>query len=261
MPPQRKSAAIASNLRKQIVDGELRPGERLPSEAELQERWDVSRPTVRSALAELAHEGLVESRPGSGTYVRERRVLTYHAAVAERADGRPAGHSESDAYFSEVRAAGRVPTQEFTMRIEPADPEVAERLRLNPHDMVCARRCLRYVDGEPWSDQTSYYPLDISEQAGLLRPTDIRGGTIRAMAQAGHLEVGMIDETTARMPTPDEMRVLKILPGVPIIVYVRTAFTTARPVRVTMTTFPSDRNRLVYELGDLAAVSQPTDPA
>ena len=67
------------------------------------------------------------------------------------------------------------------------------------------------------------------------------------------LGLGHVDELTARMPGPDEIRTLDLAQGVPVIVYVRTAWTNQRPVRVTRTVFPADRKRIVYELGDLGA--------
>ena len=60
-------------LRDRIVSGEDRPQTRLPSEPMLAERHGVSRVTVRRALDKLAGEGLIERRPGSGTFVAGRR--------------------------------------------------------------------------------------------------------------------------------------------------------------------------------------------
>jgi GntR family transcriptional regulator len=95
--------------------------------------------------------------------------------------------------------------------------------------------------------------MDVAEQAGLAVPHNLSPGTVRAMANVGHVEIGHVDELTARMPAPDEIRTLDLAPGVPVLVYVRTAWTDSRPVRVTRTIFPADRNRIVYELGDLRA--------
>jgi GntR family transcriptional regulator len=113
---------------------------------------------------------------------------------------------------------------------------------------------IRYVDGEPWSIQDSSYPMDIAQQAGLLAPHDLPGGTVRAMAEHGHVEVGYRDELTTRMPTPEEAQTLDLAAGVPVLTYVRTAYSKERPVRLTETIFAGDRNRLVYELGDLNAL-------
>lgn len=63
---------LAERLSRDIIDGRLRPGERLPTEAEFGELYGVSRITIRQALGLLAHEGLVERFPGKGSFVTER---------------------------------------------------------------------------------------------------------------------------------------------------------------------------------------------
>src|SRR3954467_10854040 len=62
-------ADLADDLRRRIASGELRPGRLLPSEAQLAGENDVSRVTVRKALAQLRDAGLVASRQGFGWYV------------------------------------------------------------------------------------------------------------------------------------------------------------------------------------------------
>lgn len=65
-----KYQQIVLDLRKSITLGEYKEGERLPSEADLVLRFDTSRLTVQRALKELQHQGLIERRAGSGTFVR-----------------------------------------------------------------------------------------------------------------------------------------------------------------------------------------------
>jgi GntR family transcriptional repressor for pyruvate dehydrogenase complex len=62
---------VASALRKQIVAGELKVGQRLPTEREIAERYCVSRNVVREAIRALTNDGLVIVRQGSGTYVAD----------------------------------------------------------------------------------------------------------------------------------------------------------------------------------------------
>jgi GntR family transcriptional regulator len=243
---------IAAELRDAIARGELPPGSQLPTEQELGDRYQVSRNTVRLALGLLANEGIISTTPGRGTFVRERAMLTYHAARAEAADRPDDWHT--DAYYDEVRQQGRQPSQLFDLRIESASLAVAERLQVQEGDAVVVRRMLRYVDGEPWSIQDSSYPMDIAQQCGLLVPHDLPRGTVRAMAEHGHVEVGYRDEITTRMPAPEEAGTLDLGTGVPVLAYVRTAYTKERPVRLTETIFAGDRNRLVYELGELNAL-------
>lgn len=61
---------VAAQLERLILDGALKPGDKLPPERELAERFDVSRSAVREALRSLELKGLVEPRPGEGTLVR-----------------------------------------------------------------------------------------------------------------------------------------------------------------------------------------------
>ena len=65
------SRAIIRQFEELILQGVLRPGDRLPAERELSERMDVSRPTLREALSEMEARGLIEAHPGGGTYVAQ----------------------------------------------------------------------------------------------------------------------------------------------------------------------------------------------
>lgn len=69
--PEKIAAAIVRQIETLILRGVLRPGERLPAERDLAARLDVSRPTLREALAELEANGLIETRPNAGAYVAE----------------------------------------------------------------------------------------------------------------------------------------------------------------------------------------------
>lgn len=67
----RLSHAVVRQIERLILQGILRPGERLPSERELSERLGVSRPSLREAVAELETAGLLVTRAGSGIYVAD----------------------------------------------------------------------------------------------------------------------------------------------------------------------------------------------
>jgi len=243
---------IAADLREEIHSGQLPPGARLPTEQEISTSYGVSRNTVRLALAALANEGSITSIPGRGTFVRERILTTYHASWAESRDRMAS--DQGDAYRNELHAQGRNPTyRDFQMRIIAATAEHAARLGVEEGTALVLRSLARHVDGQPSSLQDSYYPMDLAQECGLLTPHDIPGGTIRAMAEAGHAEIGYRDEITTRMPTPDEANTLRLGSGVPVLVYARTTYTKTRPARLTLTVFAGDQNRIVYELGDLAA--------
>src|SRR5260221_14734692 len=66
---------LADLLRAEIQEGHRRPGSQLPTESEFQAAYGVSRTTTRAALATLVAEGLVVTRKGFGSYVRDRPPL------------------------------------------------------------------------------------------------------------------------------------------------------------------------------------------
>ena len=75
-PPERKSqhGRIVSELGLAIVGGELQPGDKLPPEAQLLERYEISRPVLREAVRVLVAKGLVVSRQRAGAIVTKRRA-------------------------------------------------------------------------------------------------------------------------------------------------------------------------------------------
>lgn len=73
VPPYRQ---IADDLRRQIEDGTIPPGRRIPSTVEMEQKYNVARDTLRKATKVLKEEGLVESVRGMGLYVVDRNADT-----------------------------------------------------------------------------------------------------------------------------------------------------------------------------------------
>lgn len=73
----RISDAVAASLERRILEGSLKPGDRLPPERELAIELGVSRPSLREAIQKLASKGMVQSRQGGGTYVTDRLESTF----------------------------------------------------------------------------------------------------------------------------------------------------------------------------------------
>lgn len=74
---------ISQQLNKLIAEGKLSPGDRLPPERELAERFKVSRNSVRDALRTLEARGLIETRQGDGTYVREMKPARLYTDLVD----------------------------------------------------------------------------------------------------------------------------------------------------------------------------------
>ncbi len=77
------SSAVSRQIEELILQGVLRPADRLPAERELSETLEVSRPTLREALADLEERGLIATRPGGGTFIAEVLGSAFAAPLIE----------------------------------------------------------------------------------------------------------------------------------------------------------------------------------
>jgi len=137
-------ARIKSSLRQDILNRRFRPGQKLPSEAQLQLSFGVSRITVRQALNELQSEGLIDTINGKGSFVTQ-------PANAPRL-GMLAGFKES------LRSSGRVASgRMLSVRTGPAPQRVARALDLAPLALVTITRAIFLADGVPTAFVKSYY--------------------------------------------------------------------------------------------------------
>jgi GntR family transcriptional regulator len=241
--------AIAGGLRDDITAGRYKPGDTIPSESDLAAEWEASRTTVRRALSALQGEGLVTEGHGRlGRQVQDRRPLIFYAVRSESrkraAERRGLG---TDAWVADAAEQGHVAGQDIAVAIEEASPDIAGRLGLDAGARVFVRMRVRSLDGKPHDLNDTHYPADIAEGTRIAHPADIPEGTIAYMAELGYVQVRFSDDVAARMPTPAEARELRMAAGVPLLVQYRTGYTVDRPVKVTVTRWPADRVRLVWE--------------
>src|ERR1700761_7024059 len=98
---------IADDLRTKIQVCQLPPNAKLPTEGELSDEYEASRNTVREAIRRLTDEGLLESRPGQGTFVARKLDPFVTVLTADPKTG--FGGGETVAYRSEVTSRHRQP--------------------------------------------------------------------------------------------------------------------------------------------------------
>ncbi|MDP9861170.1 MULTISPECIES: GntR family transcriptional regulator [Streptosporangium] len=236
---------VASELRRTIYSGALGPGDQLPTEAELMLTHQVSRNTVRLALGELVNEGLVTRTPRRGTVVRERRPLLIHP----QRELQPQPEETREAFAWAVSQEGREPSQEIEVSIVQPVEEIASRLELPDEELAVVRRRLRFVDGQPYNTNDSYFPLALVAGSEIARPGDIMRGANRVLEELGHPQVRVVDDIWARMPTSSEAERLQLQSGTPVVVYVRVGYDeTDTAVRVAVSVLPADKHLIRYEL-------------
>lgn len=138
--------AIATTLRAEIAEARYIPGDKLPTEAALAERFGVNRHTVRHALSRLVEDGLVRTRRGSGAF------------VAATPTDYPIGKRVR--FHQNLLAAGRRPEKrvlQITTRL--ATEGEAHALNLGPQASVCSYHGLSLADGQPIALFESVFPL------------------------------------------------------------------------------------------------------
>ncbi len=247
---------IAEDLRAQIESGKLKPGQQLATEIELREHYGASRNTVRDAIKLLTTLALVETRPGQGTFV-VNKIDPFVTSLTGDPTG-PGGGTEGASYLSEVSERDRKPDRSpIQLEIQQAPGAIAGGLWIPVGTEVISRHEKRFIDGTPWSMQTSYYPMAFVERGArrLLSSQDIQEGTTQYLQDSIKIrQVGYRDWITVRAPNTGELEFFKLPPDgrVSMFEIFRTAFDgNGQPMRLTVTVYPADRNQFIVEVGQV----------
>jgi GntR family transcriptional regulator len=198
MPRYRR---IEQALRERIAG--LKPGDQLPSDADLCAEFAVSRMTARNAVQRLTDEGLVVRRPGRGSF------------VAEPPDHRRANRLLT--FSSEMRRHGRRPSSKLLeRRIRPAAAEEAAALDLRQGSPVIVLRRVRLADDQPIALETA---ILVETCAAAVMSTDLESGSLHeALARQGIVLRRGLATIGAAAATADEATQLGVAPGDPLLV-------------------------------------------
>ncbi|MFF7855500.1 GntR family transcriptional regulator [Streptomyces sp. NPDC007904] len=236
---------VAGDLRKKIVDGQLPPHTRLPSQAKIREEYGVSDTVALEARKVLMAEGLVEGRSGSGTYVRERPVPRRVA----RSGFRP--ERGATPFRQEQADAAVHGTWESSSEQTDACAAIAERLGIEPGDRVMRTKYLFREGGEPMMLSTSWEPLALTGRTPVMLPEEgpLGGmGVVERMRAIDVIVDNVTEEVGARPGLAEELVLLGGVPGHVVLVIQRTYFASGRPVETADVVVPADRYRAAYHL-------------
>ena len=231
---------VAAEMRASIASGEWATGTQIPREDQLAELYDVSRPTVRQAVAELRAEGLLDVRQGRGSFVRDR-------------DARNAVDMEQ--YVTRTGTRYATGTDQWARSQEPT----TVRVRLDPHSAAL----LDLAEGEAAFQVEC--PL-IHEASGtlaihrMIMPMERITGTplakaavdsvakVYATLAAANGDLEWRETVTARMPNPDELTSLQLPEGVPLLISHRVTLAQAdqRPLILETTTLGASSAQFAY---------------
>ncbi len=197
-----KHSQLRETLRKQIES--LPPDELMPSEHDLCAQYSVSRITVRKALADLIHEGLLYTVQGKGTFVAARKFRIEWA-------------QEMAGFHADMARRGlQVKVRVLEQAIVPADQRVAEELNLQPGDPVVKIVRLRFVDDQPFDIAANYTPWAVFPG---LEKEDLARGSIYALIRTRYnvqIDHGVRLVEAVACP-PDDARRLNVKSGAPLL--------------------------------------------
>lgn len=230
---------IIDNIMHRIQTGELKEGDKLPTEIELSRLFGVSRPTVRTALLKLTNEGYLSRVKGRGTFVTKPKLVQESTSFIE-------------SYNQEMREKGLSPkTEVLEFRVTRANETIAKKLNLSKGDKVIKLKRLRYVEPDfeeyPVVLTTVYIPYAIApdllhhdlETKSLYDVLDQQNIVIQRVER--ELEIKMLNGKTARLLNAKENSPAHFISSV--------GYTEdGTPVEYSESFYPSDRNKFLIKI-------------
>ncbi len=216
-------------LRQQIRSGHLEPHAAIPSEPELVASYHVSRATVRQALNELVHEGLLYRQHGKGTFVCEPRIQQTLSELAS--------------FSEEIKRRGKRPgglliVSELTRGSEA----VREQLKLADEEQVVRLERVRTASSTPCAYELDYLPYPRS--SGIYqRAKEVAEGSLYTLMTSEGLSPYVAEQAIkGGVANEREAELLQIPVGEAGLRYTCTTYdSTGQPIEFSESFFPSDR--------------------
>jgi GntR family transcriptional regulator len=221
--------------RQRIESGDVRPGERIPTERELCDIYEVSQITVRQAIQMLVIEGLLVRRPRTGTRVAHRKFSQDLIRLTS--------------FSEDMRSRGLRPGGMVIRACEEtADIRVAEKLKLRDSATVTRLERLRLAEDEPMAIETCHIPVALCPG---LAERDLEGVSLYDLLRSEYrLDVQWAQQSLeASSATSAEARLLGIKRGAPVLRTERLTFDSAgRPVEFAVSVYRGDRYKLNVQM-------------
>ena len=229
---------IAEQLRVAITSGEFSPGEALPSEAEINAIFKVSRTTARASLDRLRQEGLISRQSGRGSIVLKSRVE------------QPANQLAS--FSEDMRRRGLTASYAtFTATDDEATGEVAEALGIDPGRRAFCIRRLLLANDEPMGMSVSWLAPAVLAGGQPPTPGELDAGSLYAwLASRCRARIAGAKEFIEAATADAAMaRRLQVAQGAPVLVARRLSHSaTGEAVEYAVMHYRADRYRFIVDL-------------
>ncbi|MEN2766863.1 GntR family transcriptional regulator [Ornithinibacillus xuwenensis] len=184
-------AYIKEELLNRIKSEEYKKGEKIPTELELCEDFNVSRTTVRTALNQLTLEGYLTRQQGKGTFVAEQKLKQTLSHTVKR-------------YSDQVAVQGkRAEIELIALNVIPANEFLEKSLQVSLQDPIQSIERVRKANGEPTQYEISYIPWDVApgitkEHAETSLYSSLRNNfNVHIAKTVEHIEITIANERTS----------------------------------------------------------------
>ena len=223
---------IHDAIKKEIDGGVWEIGQRLPSERDLADEYEVSRMTLRQAITLLVEEGILERRVGSGTYVASHRVQ-------EKMRG-------TTSFTEIVRSQGKTPSSRVvSYQRKPANETEIQQLQLKPSDYVVRMERVRYADNMPLVFEVASIPEKLIRE---FKREDITEHFFQTLTDNGY-EIGKSQQTIyAKNASERVANYLKVPKNHAVLALTQVSyFTDGRPFEYVHSQYVGDRFEFYLE--------------
>ncbi len=204
---------ISEQIQQRITEGYYSPGEKLPSEKKLVEEWQVSRITIRRAIANLVQQGLVTTHQGKGAFVNEKRKVAYTLS-------NPLTFLQNDLANKGIKLS----LQNITFELVTAPTEVQKILQLPSNNPTAyLQKKLLLTDDVPGGVDITYILPEIGQKLG----TELQQNMTFPILERNNYQIdrvtAIIECTNANLELSEY---LDVPLGHPLLVYRHTAYIT-----------------------------------
>lgn len=222
-------------LRDEITSGRWEVGERLPSERELCEAFQLSRTTIREAIDALVSEGLLRREKGRGTFVAEPKITEKWLEAP-------------DSFTESMQEHGyQIETKVLNLSVISAPHRVARDLRLRSEEPVIVLDRLRIILQEPILVVTSYLPQKLCPS--LLEEDFTRNSLYKVLREKYGINIAHAKRVMEAVAANEiEANLLHVRPGVPLMLIESTAYLEdGTPIEYFKARHRGDRTRFEVE--------------
>jgi len=209
---------LAKILREQIEDGDFQPNDAIPSERKLEQRYNLSRPTIRQAIDLLSRQGFLYRVHGKGTFVSPPKLQK--------------GMLELTSFSEDMRKRGLKPGQRI-LEFGYVKPEGKVRRQLEIVDdqkKVLRIKRLRYGDEEPMGLQDSFLSLDTAHNISREEIEELGSIYVILQEKFGIFPTEADETIEVTLATPEEAELLNISAGSPLLLNERKLWSQDRRV-------------------------------